>query len=139
MPDYSNQADFLVTVSDFGLFASAAAIEVSGSTTPVFDGGALEPYILGGRAYPREFELSRPFARARDFPLVKRFAPMVNRSWHQVSMQPTDNALEADPSIAPMSFRALLTFIATPALDAGSQDTPTPPMLTIRLLPPKLV
>lgn len=139
MPDYSNQADFLVTVSDFGLFATSASIEVSGSTTPVFDGGALEPYILGGRAFPKEFELTRPFARARDFPLVKRFAPLVNRSWHQCSIQPTDNALAADPAVSAMSFRALLTFVGTPALDAGSQDTPTPPTLTIRLLPPKLV
>lgn len=134
MTDYSNQSDFLVSVDKLGLFGTLAAIEVSGTTTPIFDGGALEPYLLGSRATAKEFELSRPFNRTREMPIYKRYLPQINRVRLAVMIYPTDANLKRQGAY--FKGLALLTAMMLPAVDAGAQASPAAPMLTIRMQAP---
>lgn len=127
----SNQADFLVSVDELGLFAGLDAIEVSGQSTPVYDGGSLEAYILGGRSAPGEFGLTRPFSRDREMPLYRRFLPLVNAVYLNVMIYPTDRQLQRSGSY--FQGRALLTSMSLPAMDAGTQQTPAPPMLAVKM------
>lgn len=132
----SNQADFLVSVEGFdGMFANLDAIETSSSQTDVYDGGSLDPYILGGRASAKEFGLSRPFSRARDMPICAKYLPLVGNVYLNVMIYPTDRQLQR--SGPAFQGRALLTSLTLPAVDSSTQGTPTVPMLALKMRAPK--
>lgn len=134
----SNQADFRVSVEGFdGFFANTDPIETSGAATDVYDGGARDPYILGGRASAKEFGLSRPFSRARDMPLYRRFLPLVNTIYLQVNLYPTDREMQQDGAY--FQGRALLTSLTMPGVDSSTQGTPSVPMLALKMRAPRWI
>lgn len=131
----SRSADFLIVIEDIGKMATLDAIEVSGQSTPVYDGGALIPYILGGRAAPSEFAMTRPFSYNRDMALYQKYLPKVNAVYLNVMIYPTD----ADLQQLGQHFqgRALLTSMTLPAVDANREGAPNPTMLSLKMRAPK--
>ncbi len=134
----SNQADFLVSVEGFdGMFANLSPIEVSGAQTEVYDGGSLDPYILGGRASAQPFDLSRPFSRNRDMAAYAKYLPKVNTVHLNVNLYPTDRQLKRDGRY--FQGRALLTKMVLPGVDSSTQGTPSVPMFSISMRAPKWI
>lgn len=131
MPDYSNQADFLLSLEEFGLFATNDAIEVSGDSVDIFDGGSTTPYVLGGRATGKDFTITRPFARTREMPLYKKYLPLINTVYLAASLSPTNRQMAADGAY--FTGHALLKGIWLPEMKADSQNAPAAPMLQLRL------
>lgn len=131
----SSEADFLISVEDWDLFQTISAVEKSGESTPVFDGGSLRPYILGGRATAKPFEVSRPFDRFRDMGRYGKYLPLINAVYLQVTIMPTNNQLQRDANY--FSGRALLQKIMMPAASNASRESaPTVPMVSLTLWAP---
>jgi len=131
----SRSADFLISVEGLGNFATIDAIEVSGQSTSVYDGGAIEPYILGGRASAAEFSLSRPFSYAREMDVYLTYLPLVNAKYLNVMIYPTDSQLQSLGKY--FQGRALLTSLTLPAVDSNQEGAPTVPLLACKLRAPK--
>jgi hypothetical protein len=131
----SRSADFLVSVEGLGIFANLDAIEVSGQSTPIYDGGALDPYILGNRAAPAEFGLTRPFSYAREMDIYQTYLPQVNARYLNVMIYPTDAQMQSLGRY--FQGRALLTALSLPAVDSNRDGAPTVPVLAVKLRAPK--
>lgn len=127
----SRSADFIVSVEQLGMFANLDAIEVSGQSTPVYDGGSLNPYILGGRASPAEFGMTRPFSYDREMAIYRTFLPQVNNVYLAMTIYPTDADLAARGAY--FQGRALLTSISLPAVDSGRDGAPSVPLLAVKM------
>lgn len=118
----SAQRQFLVSVAGVqGYFANKSGGNVSGDVTESWDGGSLEPEVLGGPARPDELTVSRPFKRERDAATLKLLRSRVNRWRTTVAVQPTDEDLIAvgDPTVYS---ECLLTGVNEPEVDAASGD-----------------
>lgn len=128
----SSESDFTVTVEDWGQFATLAAIEVSGEQTPVFDGGSLNPYIIGGRATAKPFQITRPFDRGREMRLYKKYLPLVNAVHLSVTVMPTDRVLARDGAY--FSGDCLLTGLMLPSMNNGTRSgAPAAAMVSLTL------
>lgn len=133
----SRSADFIVSVDGLGQFANLDAIEVSGQSTPVYDGGALVPYILGNRPAPSEFGMTRPFSYNREMGIYQTYLPQVNAVYLNVMIYPTDADLQALGQY--FQGRALLTSMTLPAVDSNRDGAPSVPTLAIKLRAPKWI
>lgn len=115
------QRQFLVSVAGVdGLFARKEGGEVSGDTSKVWDGGALTPEVVAAPAEADNVTVGRPFDPVRDWPVLKRLRPLVNRWRTSVSVIPTDADLI--PVGEPLTYVALLTRVADAEVDASSGD-----------------
>lgn len=132
MPDYSSQSDFqLILDGGLGVFATSDAIEVSGESKDVFDGGSTEPYVLGGRATGKDFTVTRPFARDRDMSVYREWLPKINQAYANAQLFPTDRQLLRSGSY--FAGRALVKGIWLPEYKADTVAAPTETTLQLRL------
>lgn len=131
----SSEADFLVTVEDWGQFATITAVEKTGESTPVFDGGSLVPYIIGGRATARPFTVTRPFSRAREMSKYEQYLPLVNATRLTVTIMPTDRELRVEGGY--FTGDALLTGLSLPVVNNGNREgAPSASMVSLTLWAP---
>jgi len=129
----SRSSDFRIMVDGgVGIFADMDAVETAIQTTAVFDGGSDEPYVLGGRAAPSEFTLSRPFAYDRDMDVIATYLPKVKAGgvYLTVTVTPTRDGANLGKIF---KSRALVTSISTPPIAAGQEGAPTVPNFQIKM------
>lgn len=104
-----------------GYFATKSGGDTSGDTKKVYDGGAKNPDVMGGRPTTDDITVGRPFKPGRDRPVINRLRPLVNRWRTTVTVQDVDTDLipVGKPTVYP---NALLTAVNDPEVDADSED-----------------
>lgn len=116
------QRQQLITVEGLeGYFATIGGREISGDTSPVWDGGSKTPEQIGGPATPGNLTLGRPYRPARDQEIMATLRQQVMRWRTTISVQDTDEDLV--PIGRPVIYaNALLVRLADPDGDAASSD-----------------
>lgn len=104
-----------------GYWATKEGGEVSGEAGKVWDGGQLEPEVMGGPAETGNVTVSRPYRPAIHGPIRKAWAKGVMRIRTTVSVWDTDPDL--GPVGTPTVYAdALLVRLTPPQHDASSSD-----------------
>lgn len=118
----SAQRQFLVKVEGVdGYFATKGGGESESETRKVWNGGSLQPEVLGDPAEVGDVTITRPYSATRDAPVQKRLQPLTGRWRTTVTVTPTDADLVpvADPTVYS---NALLRRVGPPEHDAASGD-----------------
>lgn len=117
----TTQRHFLIKVSGVdGFFASKTGGETTAETSEDFDGGSLDPEILGGPPRTSPITIRRGFKPERDAHMLRLFRPLVGALKKTITIQPTDEQLVAVGS--PFVYEGLLTGLEDPEIDANSNE-----------------
>lgn len=116
----SDESEFVISVADWGNFQRNSALEVGGDSRVSFDGGSDDGYVKGGKATAKEFTVGRAFDKGRDVRLSKKYLPLVNRVYLQVSLYPTDQELQREGEY--YTARCLLTKLMLPASTNANRE-----------------
>lgn len=117
----SAQRQFLVKVTGIaGFFANKSGGEVTADASRVYDGGSLNPEVMTSPAQTGDITVSRPFDRARDYPVQRQLQSKVGTWRTTVHVTPTDEMLVATDE--PTVYTAVLTGVTPPETDAASGD-----------------
>jgi hypothetical protein len=112
----------LVTIEGIpGRWATKTGGNINADTTPVWDGGEIDPEILAGPASAENVTVSRPFDDQRDLPEIARLRRLVGKYRATITVQHTDADLF--PIGEPTVYSdALLVTLNEPEYDAASGD-----------------
>lgn len=105
-------------------WASMSGGAVESETSPVWEGGASYPDMLGGPATTADLELTRPYRPERDQPIIDRLQKIVGSGVFTVTRQPTDADFVkvGKPTTYP---ECVLKSVTPPESDASSGEGST--------------
>lgn len=136
MTAYQSQHQWLVTCDFPGYtngaqtFAQMDGVDKTAQVSDVWDGGNSTPDLLTATSVLGTGSVQRPWYNARDLPLFKFLDPKVGMLFFTIKVQPTDPNMLVESG--GFSYRALLTGVTSPSVQAGSQTSPAMMVVNFR-------